>query len=96
MNEIGDKLRSLRIGFIGAGRLGSALAWNLGDRGLTVPAVASLIDTDAERLAARIPACLCLEKIYALSLVKRTGFPGLACRRASLRASSLAKALFPK
>lgn len=57
MIEIGDKLRSLRIGFIGAGRLGSALAWSLGDRGLTVAAVASLIDADARRLAARIPEC---------------------------------------
>ena len=57
MNEIDDKLRSLRIGFIGAGRLGSALAWSLSDRGLKVAAVASLIEADAERLAARIPEC---------------------------------------
>jgi predicted short-subunit dehydrogenase-like oxidoreductase (DUF2520 family) len=57
MNGIDDRLRSLRIGFIGAGRLGSALAWSLGDRGLTVAAVASLIDADAERLAARISGC---------------------------------------
>jgi predicted short-subunit dehydrogenase-like oxidoreductase (DUF2520 family) len=58
MNEIGDKLQSLRIGFIGAGRLGAALAWSLGDRGLTVAAVASLLDADAERLAGRIPNCV--------------------------------------
>jgi predicted short-subunit dehydrogenase-like oxidoreductase (DUF2520 family) len=57
MNEIDDRLQSHRIGFIGAGRLGSALAWSLGERGLTVAAVASLIDADAKRLAARIPEC---------------------------------------
>lgn len=57
MYGIDDGLRSLRIGFIGAGRLGSALAWSLGDRGLTVAAVASLLEADARRLAARIPAC---------------------------------------
>lgn len=57
MNGIGDQLRSLRVGFIGAGRLGSALAWSLSDRGLTVAAVASLIDADARRLAAQIPGC---------------------------------------
>ena len=57
MNEVDEKLRSLRIGFIGAGRLGSALAWSLGDRGLRVAAAASLIDADARRLAARIPEC---------------------------------------
>jgi predicted short-subunit dehydrogenase-like oxidoreductase (DUF2520 family) len=57
MNGIDDRLQSHRIGFIGAGRLGSALAWSLGERGLTVAAVASLIDADAKSLAARIPEC---------------------------------------
>lgn len=57
MDRISEQLRSIRIGFIGAGRLGSALAWSLSDRGLTVASVASLINTDAQRLAARIPSC---------------------------------------
>jgi predicted short-subunit dehydrogenase-like oxidoreductase (DUF2520 family) len=57
MQTTGDELQSLRIGFIGAGRLGSALAWSLADRGLTIAAVASLLAADAERLAARIPGC---------------------------------------
>jgi predicted short-subunit dehydrogenase-like oxidoreductase (DUF2520 family) len=57
MQTTGDELQSLRIGFIGAGRLGSALAWSLADRGLTIAAAASLLAADAERLAARIPGC---------------------------------------
>jgi predicted short-subunit dehydrogenase-like oxidoreductase (DUF2520 family) len=57
MQTTGDGLQSLRIGFIGAGRLGSALAWSLADRGLTIAAAASLLAADAERLAARIPGC---------------------------------------
>jgi predicted short-subunit dehydrogenase-like oxidoreductase (DUF2520 family) len=72
MNGIDDRLRSLRIGFIGAGRLGSALAWSLGDRGLTVAGVASLMDADARRLAAQIPACAVMsmqEVVDATNLV---------------------------
>ena len=34
-------LDALRIGFIGAGRLGKALAWSFAQRGLRVVAVAS-------------------------------------------------------
>ena len=47
----------LRIGFIGAGRLGTALAWSFAQHGLRVVAVASMIPADAERLAAPIPGC---------------------------------------
>ena len=45
----------LSIGFIGAGRLGTALAWSFAANGLKVIAVASMIPADAERLAASIP-----------------------------------------
>ena len=47
----------LRIGFIGAGRLGTALAWSFAQHGLRVVAAASMIPDDAERLAAQIPGC---------------------------------------
>jgi predicted short-subunit dehydrogenase-like oxidoreductase (DUF2520 family) len=46
-----------RIGFIGAGRLGTALAWSFAERGLHVAAVASMIPADAEKLAAPIADC---------------------------------------
>jgi predicted short-subunit dehydrogenase-like oxidoreductase (DUF2520 family) len=48
---------ALRIGFIGAGRLGTALAWSFAQHGLRVVAVASMIPADAERLAASIAGC---------------------------------------
>jgi predicted short-subunit dehydrogenase-like oxidoreductase (DUF2520 family) len=57
MNDLSENLRALRVGFIGAGRLGSALAWGLAERGLSVVAVASLVATDAKRLADRIDGC---------------------------------------
>jgi predicted short-subunit dehydrogenase-like oxidoreductase (DUF2520 family) len=57
MNEISENLRALRVGFIGAGRLGSALAWGLAERGLSVVAVASLVAADAKRLADGIDGC---------------------------------------
>ena len=34
------RLAALRIGFVGAGRLGKALAWSLAQRGLNVIAAA--------------------------------------------------------
>ncbi len=46
-----------RIGFIGAGRLGKALAWSLAERGLHIKAVASPSRASAEALAARLPGC---------------------------------------
>src|SRR5512134_1343528 len=52
-----DDPASVRIGFIGAGRLGCALAWSFAERGLSVNAVASLLPADAAKLASRVPGC---------------------------------------
>lgn len=49
-----------RIGFIGAGRLGKALAWSLAQAGASVVAVASQFVHHAEELAAPIPGCTVL------------------------------------
>jgi predicted short-subunit dehydrogenase-like oxidoreductase (DUF2520 family) len=46
-----------RIGFIGAGRLATGLAWALAERGGTINAVASGSGATARRLASRIPDC---------------------------------------
>ena len=50
-------LAQLRIGFIGAGRLGKALAWSLHQAGLQVAAASSSTRASAGVLAARIPGC---------------------------------------
>ena len=50
----------LRIGFIGAGRLGQALAWSLAQAGLKVGAVSSMLPEHAQALAAPIEACVCM------------------------------------
>lgn len=50
-------LDTLRIGFIGAGRLGKALAWACSRRGLQVAAVASLVRAEAEDLARQAKGC---------------------------------------
>lgn len=50
-------LGTLRIGFIGAGRLGTALAWSIAQRQLRVVAVADAVAQNAQRLAAQIPGC---------------------------------------
>ena len=50
-------IESLPIGFIGAGRLGKALAWSLASAGLRVACVASARTAAARDLAARIPGC---------------------------------------
>ena len=47
----------LRIGFIGAGRLGKALAWSFTAAGLRVTAAASGGATSARELADAIPGC---------------------------------------
>ena len=47
----------LHIGFIGAGRLGKALAWSFAAAGLRVQAAASNSATSARELAAGIPGC---------------------------------------
>jgi len=57
MNPFEQDAAALRIGFIGAGRLGTALAWSFAQHGLRVVAVASMLAADAERLAAAIPGC---------------------------------------
>ena len=48
----------LRIGFIGAGRLGKALAWSLASAGLRVSAVASVTLANARALAEPISGCV--------------------------------------
>ena len=52
---------ALRIGFIGAGRLGQALAWSLDRAGLRVTAVSSKVESDAQALAQPISGCECLQ-----------------------------------
>ena len=48
----------LLIGFIGAGRLGKALAWSLAGAGLHVTAAASATLANARALASAIPGCV--------------------------------------
>ena len=48
----------LRIGFIGAGRLGKALAWSLAGAGFRLSAVASVTLANARALAGPIPGCV--------------------------------------
>ena len=55
----------VRIGFIGAGRLGCALAWSFAERGLRVNAVASLLAADGKKLAAPIRGCEILANAQA-------------------------------
>ncbi len=51
------RVDALKIGFIGAGRLGTALALALGDCGLKVNAAASRTLEESAPLAAAIPGC---------------------------------------
>ncbi len=53
----GNSSTGLRIGFIGAGRLGTALAWSFEAAGLRVTAVASSNPVSARELAGRIKGC---------------------------------------
>lgn len=48
---------ALRVGFIGAGRLGKALAWHCARQGVHVVAAASRLPAQAEQLAAHIAGC---------------------------------------
>ena len=57
MTPFEQDVAALRIGFIGAGRLGTALAWSFAQHGLRVVAVASMVPSDAQRLAASIAGC---------------------------------------
>lgn len=54
--------RSAAVGFIGAGRLATGLAWALAERGVNISAVASRSGASARRLASRIPEC----EVFAL------------------------------
>ncbi|MDQ4136921.1 MAG: DUF2520 domain-containing protein, partial [Pseudomonadota bacterium] len=56
----------LRIGFIGAGRLATGLAWALAKRGRTIDAVTSRTAATARRLASRVPDCRVLATPKAL------------------------------
>lgn len=47
----------MRIGFIGAGTVGTALAVTLSQRGYTIPAVYSRSPASAERLAVQVKGC---------------------------------------
>lgn len=55
------ELDRLRIGFIGAGRLGKALAWLAARRGLAVVAVASRFTAEAQDLAQPLAGCRVLQ-----------------------------------
>ena len=55
--SLAARLPALRIGFVGAGRLGTALAWSLAGAGLRVAAVANPTRAKAQALAARIAGC---------------------------------------
>ena len=59
MTERNDPVepQALRIGFIGAGRLGKSLAWSLARAGLQVTRAASNKLLDAQVLAESIPLC---------------------------------------
>lgn len=59
-SSLHDSADKLRIGFIGAGRLGQALAWSLNQAGLQVCAVSSMIDSHAQALADPIAGCECM------------------------------------
>ncbi len=59
-------LGAVKIGFIGAGRLGCALAWSFAERGLAVIAVTSTFPADAEKLSAPIGSCAILASAQAV------------------------------
>lgn len=60
LTSLPQRVEALRIGFIGAGRLGQALAWSLHRAGLKVVAVNSMVKAHAQALAEPIPDCACL------------------------------------
>jgi len=57
----------LKLGFIGAGTVGTALAKRLGDRGYPVVAVFSRTPNSAKRLAGTINGCLALDSGQAVA-----------------------------
>lgn len=58
MPQASTPISQLKIGFIGAGRLGRALAWSLHDAGGNVHAVASRRPEGAEAFTAPIASCI--------------------------------------
>lgn len=56
-----------RIGFIGAGRLATAVAWGLARRGACVVAVASRRRASSQALATNIPGCAVMDSASALA-----------------------------
>ncbi|MDI3280429.1 MAG: DUF2520 domain-containing protein [Bacillota bacterium] len=63
-----------RVGFIGAGAVGSALARALSRRGYQVVAVASASGLSARRLASHLPNCLPVETGQAVAQAAETVF----------------------
>ena len=59
-SSLPESADQLRIGFIGAGRLGQALAWSLNQAGLQVVAGSSMIEAHALALAVPMTACTCM------------------------------------
>lgn len=59
--------KATRIGFIGAGRVGSVLATTLHEAGYPVVAVASRSLASARALADRIPGCVAFEQAQAVA-----------------------------
>ncbi len=63
-----------KIGFIGAGTVGTALAITLHERGYAVIAVASRSKSSAERLASRVPECKSFENKQSVADVAELVF----------------------
>ncbi len=55
--RLGKEAKMLKIGFIGAGTVGTALSLRLSDRGYQVVAVSSRSQTSAEKLAQELTGC---------------------------------------
>ncbi|MBU6484152.1 MAG: DUF2520 domain-containing protein [Betaproteobacteria bacterium] len=66
MEAFDQNLDTLRIGFVGAGRLGTALAWSIARRGLRVGAAFSQVRADTRRLADPIPGCTIASTMQAV------------------------------
>jgi predicted short-subunit dehydrogenase-like oxidoreductase (DUF2520 family) len=58
MHKATTHVRNTKVGFIGAGTVGTALAVRLKEKGYPVIAVASRSKSSADRLAASVPGCV--------------------------------------
>lgn len=65
-NQAGPNLGALRIGIVGAGRLGTALAWAMAQSGLRVVAVYSRTPERALHLATAISGCRVADSAQAV------------------------------